>query len=106
MRRWSHLPSKNRVSKIKVEFVSQIKKVKLEKAPPPATPASDRSTKPRPKTQTAAPTNCHREYRVPMKYQVRPVTHAIVRQSNSVTLVIDENWYALLTEKSFRIASV
>lgn len=66
-------------------------------SPPPPTPASEMSTKPRPITQMAAPNNCHREYRVPRKYQVRTNTHAIVQQSNNVTLVIDENWNASLT---------
>lgn len=66
-------------------------------SPPPPTPASERSTKPRPTTQMAAPKNCHREYRVPNKSQVRTITHAIVQQSNNVTLVIDEYSYALLT---------
>ena len=66
-------------------------------SPPPPTPASERNTKPRPIIQMAAPNNCHREYRVPRKNHVKPMTHGIVQQSNNVTLVIDENWYALLT---------
>lgn len=68
-------------------------------SPPPPTPASEMSTKPRPVTQMAAPNNCHREYRVPKKIHVMAMTHATVQQSNNVTLVIDENWYALLTAK-------
>lgn len=69
-------------------------KVKFEgqdMSPPPPTPASDRSTKTRPATQTAAPKNCHREYRVPRINHVRIITHTIVQQSNRVTLVIEEN---------------
>lgn len=66
-------------------------------SPPPPTPASDRSTKPRPRIHNAAPNNCNSEYRVPRNTQVRTRTHAIVQQSRSVTLVIDEYWYALLT---------
>lgn len=66
-------------------------------SPPPPTPASEMRTKPRPTTQMAAPNNCHREYRVPRKIHVRIRTHAIVQQSNKVTLVIDEYWNASLT---------
>lgn len=66
-------------------------------SPPPPTPASERNTKPRPIIQMATPNNCHREYWVPRKNHVKPMTHGIVQQSNNVTLVIDENWYALLT---------
>ena len=66
-------------------------------SPPPPTPASERSTKPRPSKQRATPNNCHKEYRVPRKNHVRTMTHATVQQSNNVTLVIDENWYASLT---------
>ena len=75
------------------------KKVQSEKSvpnwgkkmsPPPPTPASERSTKPRPTIQRAAPKNCHKEYRVPRKIHVRIMTHGMVQQSNNVTLVIDE----------------
>lgn len=65
--------------------------------PPPPTPASERSTRPRPSTQRAEPPSCHREYLVPMKKYVRTIAHTMVQQSNSVTLVIEENWKALLT---------
>lgn len=45
----------------------------------------------------AAPTNCHREYRLPKKIRVKTMTHAIVKQSNIVALVNEENCKALLT---------
>lgn len=69
-------------------------------SPPPPTPASERSTKPRPNRQIAAPMNCLKEYLAPRNIQVRIITHAIVQQSNIVTLVIDEYWYALLSVKT------
>lgn len=72
----------------------------LKTWPPPPTPASERSTRPRPATQIAAPTNCKMEYFVPRKIHVRMIDHAMVQQSSIVTLVIDVNWYALLTAKS------
>lgn len=63
-----------------------------KKLPPPETPASERSTKPRPTMHMAAPKNCSREYLVPMNIHVRIMAHGTVQQSNSVTLVIEENW--------------
>lgn len=73
-------------------------------SPPPPTPASEISTKPRPNRQTPAPRNCLKVYLAPRNIQVRIITQAIVQQSNIVTLVIDEYWYALLSAKkqSFR----
>ena len=65
--------------------------------PPPPTPESESSTKHRPETHRAAPKNCHLEYFVPRKSQVRSMTQTTVQQSSKVTLVIEENWYALLT---------
>ena len=67
-----------------------------EMSPPPPTPASERNTKPRPSIQRAAPNNFHKEYRVARKIHVKTMTYGIVQQSNNVTLVIDENWNALL----------
>lgn len=66
-------------------------------SPPPLMPASERSTRPRPATQRAAPKNCQMEYRVPRKIHVRIMTHGIVQQSSNATLVSDEYWNALLT---------
>lgn len=66
-------------------------------SPPLLALASDRSTSPRPAKQTAAPKNCHGEYRVPKTNHVRSITQAIVQQSSIVTLVIEEYWYALFT---------
>lgn len=58
---------------------------------------SERITKPRPPIHTAAPKNCHKEYRVPRTSHVRTITHAIVQQSSIVTLVIEVYTYALVT---------
>lgn len=80
-----------------MEDISRVEKIY---SPPPPTPASERSTKPRPKRQIAAPRNCLKEYLAPRNIQVRIITHAIVQQSNIVTLVIDEYWYALLSVKT------
>ena len=73
------------------------------KLPPPPTPASDRNTRPRPATHMAAPNSCHNEYRVPRTIHVKTITHATVQQANNVTLVIDENWNALLTASKTKI---
>ncbi|KAL4578702.1 hypothetical protein LXL04_014831 [Taraxacum kok-saghyz] len=59
--------------------------------PDPPTPESESSTKHRPETHRAAPKNCHKEYFVPRKIQVRMMTQTTVQQSRIVTLVIDEN---------------
>ncbi len=80
-----------------MEEKKKFREVEEKLSPPPPTPASERSTKPMPSTPRATPNICHREYRVPRKIHVIIMTHATVQQSNNVTLVIDENWYALLT---------
>lgn len=66
-------------------------------SPPPPAPASERNTEARPATHRAAPKNCLMEYRVPRTIHVKIMAHGIVQQSNNVTLVADEYWYAFLT---------
>jgi hypothetical protein len=59
--------------------------------------ASERSTRASPATHVPAPANCQNEYLVPSAYQVSAMAHTTVQQSNRVTLVMYEYWYAFTT---------